>query len=154
MPVRAILFDKSDGANWTLGWHQDRTIAVRARSEADGFGPWSTKGGICHVEPPFHFIERMATVRIHLDAVPEDNAPLLIIPGSHKLGRLTDSEVGAVGNRGLSVSCLAAAGDVWWYRTAIVHASARATAGGRRRVLQVDYSADQLPTPLAWRGVA
>lgn len=25
-PVRALLFDKSDSANWSLGWHQDRTI--------------------------------------------------------------------------------------------------------------------------------
>jgi hypothetical protein len=23
-PVRAILFDKSPGMNWSLGWHQDR----------------------------------------------------------------------------------------------------------------------------------
>jgi len=28
-PVRAIMFDKTPGANWSLGWHQDRTIAVR-----------------------------------------------------------------------------------------------------------------------------
>jgi hypothetical protein len=27
-PVRAILFDKTPATNWSLGWHQDRTIAV------------------------------------------------------------------------------------------------------------------------------
>jgi hypothetical protein len=32
-PVRAILFDKSPAANWALGWHQDRTIAVRERRD-------------------------------------------------------------------------------------------------------------------------
>src|SRR5262245_51417385 len=32
-PVRAVLFDKSEEANWSTGWHQDRTIAVRERRE-------------------------------------------------------------------------------------------------------------------------
>lgn len=39
-PVRAILFDKSGSANWALGWHQDRTIAVAGRRDVAGFGPW------------------------------------------------------------------------------------------------------------------
>src|SRR5258707_10774893 len=42
-PVRAILFDKTAATNWRLGWHQDRTIAVRTRAEVPGYGPWSTK---------------------------------------------------------------------------------------------------------------
>ena len=69
-PVRAILFDKTAGTNWALGWHQDRTIAVCQRLEIPGVGPWTVKQGLLHVEP-----------------VPEDNAPLLIAPGSHLLGR-------------------------------------------------------------------
>src|SRR5688572_21644472 len=40
-PVRAILFDKSEAANWALGWHQDRTICVAERREVEGFGPWT-----------------------------------------------------------------------------------------------------------------
>jgi hypothetical protein len=36
-PVRAILFDKSPGQNWSLGWHQDRTIVVRQRIDVNGF---------------------------------------------------------------------------------------------------------------------
>ena len=38
-PVRAILFDKRASDNWALGWHQDRTIAVRERYEVAGYGP-------------------------------------------------------------------------------------------------------------------
>src|SRR5262249_43240 len=30
-PVRAILFDKTPSANWALGWHQDRVVAVREK---------------------------------------------------------------------------------------------------------------------------
>ena len=74
-PVRAVLFDKTPAANWALGWHQDRTVAVQARHDRPGWGPWSVKAGIIHVEPPFAVIERMVTLRLHLDPVPADNAP-------------------------------------------------------------------------------
>jgi len=37
--VRGILFDKIPEANWKVPWHQDVTIAVRARREVQGFGP-------------------------------------------------------------------------------------------------------------------
>jgi len=30
-PVRVLTFDKSLGSNWSVPWHQDRTIAVRQR---------------------------------------------------------------------------------------------------------------------------
>src|SRR5215831_18558080 len=36
-PVRAILFDKTHATNWSLAWHQDRTIAVERRIDVDGF---------------------------------------------------------------------------------------------------------------------
>jgi len=88
LPVRAILFDKSTEKNWSLGWHQDRTIAVKRRIDADGFGPWSIKSGMVHVEPPFDLLAGMVTVRVHLDAVPGTNGPLLIAPGSHRRGRI------------------------------------------------------------------
>jgi Phytanoyl-CoA dioxygenase (PhyH) len=50
--VRWIYFDKRKEANWKVAWHQDLTIAVRQRTEADGFGPWSIKAGISHVQLP------------------------------------------------------------------------------------------------------
>ncbi|WP_167300075.1 phytanoyl-CoA dioxygenase family protein [Sphingomonas leidyi] len=152
-PVRAILFDKSPGANWLLGWHQDRTIAVRARCEVPGFGPWSVKQGLLHVEPPFALIEAMRTMRIHLDPVPQDNAPLLIAPGSHRLGRIPESELAAVVERCGTACCLADTGDVWLYATPIVHASAASSGAGRRRVLQVDFAGEALPPGLEWLGV-
>ena len=152
-PVRAILFDKTPGTNWALGWHQDRTVAVQARHELPGWGPWSVKRGIQHVEPPFALIERMATLRVHLDPVPADNAPLLIAPGSHRLGRIAEPEIAAVVARCGTVACLAERGDVWTYATPILHASAASTGHAHRRVLQVDYLADALPAPLAWVGV-
>lgn len=152
-PVRAILFDKTPGTNWALGWHQDRTIAVAARDDLPGWGPWTVKAGIQHVEPPFALIERMVTLRIHLDPVPTDNAPLLIAPGSHRLGRIAETDIAPTIERCGTYTCLAGRGDVWAYATAILHASAASSGHAHRRVLQVDYSSDALPTPLAWAGL-
>lgn len=153
LPVRAILFDKTAGANWSLGWHQDRTIAVRERRETPGFGHWNIKAGAVHVEPPFSLIERMVTARIHIDPVSEENAPLLIAPGSHRMGRIPEDQIDAVVDQCGSADCLAVAGDVWLYRTAILHASGPTAKGGGRRVLQVDYSADELEGGLQWLGI-
>lgn len=149
-PVRAILFDKTPGANWGLGWHQDRTIAVRDREDLPDYGPWSIKAGVPHVEPPFAVIQAMVTLRIHLDDVPKQNAPLLIAPGSHRLGRISEPEIAdAVGRCGTAM-CLAQRGDVWSYSTPILHASTPSTGHAHRRVLQVDYAAAPLAAPLEW----
>lgn len=149
-PVRAIAFDKSPDANWALGWHQDRTINVAARAEVAGFGPWTVKQGQLHVQPPFALIESMVTLRIHLDPVTPDNAPLEIAIGSHREGLIAEPRIAAVVAARESRACLAAPGDVWAYATPILHASRRSASAGSRRVLQVDYSADALPAPLEW----
>jgi ectoine hydroxylase-related dioxygenase (phytanoyl-CoA dioxygenase family) len=152
-PVRAIVFDKTVDRNWALGWHQDRTIVVKERMETDGYGPWTVKSGLIQVEPPFEILERMVTLRVHLDAVDGRNAPLRIVPGSHRLGRLPEAEIERVVATFGERLCLAERGDVWLYATPIIHASLAADPPQRRRVLQVDFSADATPGPLAWRGV-
>ena len=152
-PVRAILFDKTADANWSLGWHQDRVIAVSERVDVEGFGPWTRKQGVLHVAPPFPVLSRMVTLRLHLDDVPATNAPLLVAPGSHRLGRVAEVDVPAVVGRCGNVACLALAGDVWLYSTPILHASEAALAPSSRRVLQVDYAAEKLPIGLEWLGI-
>jgi hypothetical protein len=76
-----------------------------------------------HVEPPFDLLASMVTVRVHLDAVPETNAPLLVAPGSHKRGRIPASKIPEVVRQCGIITCLAAAGDIWLYATPILHAS-------------------------------
>jgi hypothetical protein len=149
-PVRAIAFNKSPGSNWSLGWHQDRTINVARRADVEGFGPWTVKQGSPHVEPPFALIAAMLTLRIHLDPVTPANAPLDIALGSHRQGYIPESRVAEVVAASPIVACLAQPGDIWAYATPILHASARSTGTDQRRVLQVDYSADNLPAPLEW----
>jgi hypothetical protein len=151
-PVRALLFDKTPHANWKVGWHQDRTIAVRRRVDVEGYGPWTTKDGVQHVEPPIDLLADVVTLRIHLDDLGVDNSPLLIAPGSHRFGRIAQSDVRTVVEKCGMYSCLADAGDVWLYATPIVHASDAAATPSRRRVLQIDYCARELPGGLEWLG--
>ncbi|MEA3008795.1 MAG: hypothetical protein QOJ91_487 [Sphingomonadales bacterium] len=148
--VGAKLFDKSPARNWALGWHQDRTIPVRERREVPGFDRWTVKSSIPHCVPPFAILERSLTLRIHLDAAGEANAPLLVAPGSHRLGPVAEADIAAALSRLGAKACLAEAGDVWAYATPILHASGRARAPGRRRVLQLLYSAEDLPGGLEW----
>ena len=152
-PVRATLFDKSAVSNWAVGWHQDRTIAVRRRVDQPGFVDWTVKSGIVHVVPPFAIVERMLTLRIHLDPVADDNAPLRIAPGTHRLGRIPEDRIQAIVADAGEHSCHAEAGDIWLYATPVLHASARAAVPARRRVIQILYSAEDLPGRLHWLGL-
>jgi hypothetical protein len=151
--VRSVLFNKTEHTNWSLTWHQDRTICVRHRAEVSGYGPWTVKAGMQHVAPPFDLLTRMVTLRVHLDDVPLTNAPLLIAPRSHKLGRVPVDGIEAAVVQCGSYACLAEAGDIWLYSTPILHASEAATIPARRRVLQIDFAAEELPHGLEWLGV-
>jgi hypothetical protein len=148
-PVRAVLFDKSPARNWVVPWHQDRTIAVQQRIEQAGFGPWSVKDGVAHVEPPFALLARMVTLRLHLDDCPADNAPLCVALGTHR-ARVAAADAAGVAHASPQRACLASAGDIWAYATPIVHMSERALRPSRRRVLQVDFSPDELPGGMEW----
>ncbi|MDQ0463611.1 hypothetical protein QO010_001382 [Caulobacter ginsengisoli] len=153
-PVRAVMFDKTAADNWMVAWHQDRTVCVRERLETPGFGPWSVKHGLTHVAPPIDVLEAMVTLRLHLDDCGPDNAPLQAALGSHRLGRVAASDAAGRALTHPILECLAASGDVWAYSTPILHASARARVPARRRVLQLDYAAFDLPGGLQWLGLA
>lgn len=147
------MFDKSPNNNWIVPWHQDRTIAVRERRDVPGYGPWSRKAGVWHVEPPFEITARMLTLRVHLDDCGIENAPLLYVPGSHLVGKLPSRRVADFAREQGHAVSPAKAGDVWAYATAIVHSSQPAQKPCRRRVLQIDYSADELSAGLEWAGI-
>lgn len=151
--VRAVLFDKTPQSNWAVPWHQDLGIPVRERHECAGFRAWSMKEGIWHVQPPHVVLERMLTLRLHLDDCGSDNAPLHVLPGSHALGRLDGAAVRDRVAQGDAVACPAAAGVVLAMRPCLLHASFKAMRPRRRRVLHVEFASDELPAPLQWATV-
>ena len=149
-PVRALFFDKNSDANWTVAWHQDLTIAVARKNEAPGFGPWSIKEGIVHVRPPGEILEKMATLRLHLDKCDADDGALKVIPRSHLWGRLDSAEIGARVDKNAGLVCAVPKGGALLMRPLLLHSSSRAKRPVHRRVLHLEYASVGLPAGLEW----
>jgi hypothetical protein len=148
--VRAIYFDKSPGANWLVPWHQDLTFAVRERKDVPGFGPWSMKDGIPHVQPSVALLEEVVTMRIHLDACDVENGALKVLPGTHGVGRLGAEQIQDCRNRVNEVLCEMDAGDVLLMRPLLLHASGKSTSERHRRILHLEFCGVDLPGGLEW----
>jgi hypothetical protein len=149
-PVRAVFFDKTIDSNWYVTWHQDLTIAVKERVELPGFGPWSVKDAIPHVQPPVEILSEMISLRLHLDLCSELNGAIKFIPGSHNLGVLDTEQIAEIRTEKAAVCCPAERGDVIVMRPLILHSSSRATEPVHRRVLHVEYAGNPLPSGLEW----
>ena len=149
-PVQVIVFEKRPGNNWGVRWHQDVTIAVSERHELAGFGPWSSKAGVPHVQAPAETMAGLIAARIHLDPANERNGALRVIPGTHRCGRLDEAAIDALVRREPALVCEAEAGDVILMRPLLLHSSHRATSSDPRRVVHVVFAATELPEPLRW----
>jgi hypothetical protein len=149
-PVRGLLFEKTPQANWNVPWHRDLTIAVRCRRDVPGFGPWTVKAGIQHVQPPLSVLERMLTVRIHLDDSAEQNGPLVVLPGSHLRAECASRESLYRRDDVSAVICSVQRGDVLLMRPLLLHASSSAREPAHRRVVHLEFAADPLPGGLEW----
>ncbi|MBP6013132.1 MAG: phytanoyl-CoA dioxygenase family protein [Alphaproteobacteria bacterium] len=151
IPVRALFFDKIPEANWPVLWHQDLTIAVAERHDLEGWGPWSVKAGVPHVEPPAALLAGMLTIRLHLDDSHADNGPLRVIPGSHRLGRLSRDRIQATREKSGEAVCTAPSGSALLMRPLLLHASSPARSPSHRRVIHLEFArAEALPQPLRW----
>jgi ectoine hydroxylase-related dioxygenase (phytanoyl-CoA dioxygenase family) len=151
-PVKGILFDKTEHANWAVPWHQDVTIAVQRRCELPGYELWSEKGGIPNVQPPTEMLQQILAVRLHLDPCPANNGALRVLPGSHAAGRLSDQQIEDWKSKCPEVACEAKTGDALLIRPLLLHASGSARSPSHRRVLHVEYTAALLPEGLDWAG--
>ncbi|MFZ4764388.1 MAG: phytanoyl-CoA dioxygenase family protein [Roseimicrobium sp.] len=151
-PVRGILFDKIPGANWVVAWHQDLTLAVVERRETPGYGPWSSKDGAWHVQPPVALLDRMVTLRLHLDDTPATNGALRVLPRSHACGKLSAEDIQQWRADVPERVCEALAGDILLMKPLILHASSPATQAEHRRVIHVEFAPpESLHEALQWR---
>lgn len=150
--VRAILFDKNPKANWYVTWHQDLAIPVIARHEVPGYGPWSIKDGVPHVQPPIAVLQSMVSLRLHLDDCFASNGPVLFLPGSHIAGLLDAAQIAKWRACVSPVSGIAARGDIIAMKPLVLHSSAEAESPAQRRVLHVEFANVDvpLPPPLEW----
>lgn len=150
MLVRAILFDKTPDKNWLVTWHQDKTIAVNKKLEVDGWGPWSIKDGVHHVQPSLELLNQMITFRLHLDDANEDNGCLKVIPNSHLEGIIPQRDINNVVKPKQSYNCIAKAGDLVLMRPHILHSSSKSIQPNHRRVVHLEFSNYDLPARLKW----
>jgi ectoine hydroxylase-related dioxygenase (phytanoyl-CoA dioxygenase family) len=149
-PVRGILFDKTPEANWKVPWHQDVTIAVQNKVEVEGFGPWSIKSEVLHVQPPTSVLEQMLSVRIHLDKCGEANGALRVLPGSHCNGRIPEEHIGMIRESLGEHVCALEVGGALLMRPLLLHASSPSHTPEHRRVIHLDFAAIQLPCGIEW----
>jgi ectoine hydroxylase-related dioxygenase (phytanoyl-CoA dioxygenase family) len=149
-PVRSVFFDKVPGANWSVAWHQDTSIALKSKHEIEGFGPWTEKQGIIHTEPPENFLANTLTLRIHLDDANTETGVLRVVPGTHKNGRVRSRDILKIVENSNVFECNASAGDVLLMNPLLFHSSRKAINPSHRRIIHIEYSAMALPEPLEW----
>ena len=147
--TKAIYFDKPAGSNWLVAWHQDLMINVASRAEAPGFGPWTAKAGWVAVQPPVAVLENTVTIRVHLDDCDATNGALKVVPGSHRRGVVPAETI--AGRTARATVCAVPAGGAMLMKPLLLHASSRSTSARPRRVIHLEFSAEELPAGLAWR---
>jgi ectoine hydroxylase-related dioxygenase (phytanoyl-CoA dioxygenase family) len=147
--VKGILFNKTQKSNWKVPWHQDLTITVQERIKAEGFGPWTIKGGVVNVQPREDVLRAILAIRIHLDANDHQNGPLRVLPGSHKYGRLGAEQI-ANWDKSEAVACMVPRGGALLMRPLVLHASSACQLPKRRRVIHLEFSGEDLPGGLRW----
>lgn len=147
IPFRATLFAKTSDANWLVAWHQDTALPLKDRFEAEGWGPWSIKLGVHYAHAPTWALARVIALRVHLDNCHAHNGPLMVIPGSHELGVLSDQKVHARAHRSQPTACLIPQGGILAMRPLLIHSSSKSTTPDPRRVLHIEYTDSLTPAP-------
>lgn len=143
IPFRATLFDKSPVSNWLVAWHQDTALPLQHRREAVGWGPWSMKDDVIYAHAPASALTQVLALRLHLDDSRVENGPLRVLPGTHQQGVLTDEEMLALAGKLSPVECTVNAGGVLLMRPLLVHASSKSRSELPRRVLHIEYAAQE-----------
>jgi hypothetical protein len=149
--VQCTLFDKTPSRNWLVALHQDLSIPVAARLDNPQLGAWSKKEGGHFVQPPSEVLENLLAVRVHVDDCGPQSGPLRVVPASHKLGRLSGPDAAKLRAKLSERPCLAKRGDAILMRPLLLHASSKAVAPSRRRVLHVLFGPRALPYGLEWK---
>jgi ectoine hydroxylase-related dioxygenase (phytanoyl-CoA dioxygenase family) len=140
IPYRATLFEKSPKSNWLVVWHQDTSLPLSRKLDGSEWGPWSCKAGVTYARAPSWELEKVVTLRVHLDHCASENGPLRVIPGSHNKGVLTEHEIYAITNTQVSAECVVPEGGVLLMKPLIIHASSKSKSKTPRRILHIEYA--------------
>lgn len=114
----------------------------------ENFGPWTTKQNQFAVQPPIDFLENIVTVRIHLDDTDVNNGALKVVPKSH-LKKIYRPET-IDWNTESETICAVKQGGLMLMKPLTLHSSNRTTNNKKRRVIHIEFSDKELPSPLKW----
>ncbi len=96
--------EKSPEKNWFVALHQDLSIPVIERLEAPTF--WLVrKEGVIYTQPPVQVLKRLSLCACTSMSVAPTMARFGVVPESHRLGRLSDSDIAAEHNRLTAIDC-------------------------------------------------
>lgn len=148
--IKAIYFNKTKRDNWSVPWHQDKTIAVKNKVLIPNYKNWTVKQGVPHVQPPLEVLTKLTAIRIALDDSDINNGGLKIIPQTHNLGILDSKAIEQITQRQTPLSLSLKAGDVLMMHPLILHSSPKSISDNSRRVIHLEYSSGKLASELAW----
>ena len=131
-----------------MQWHQDRRVAVRERMDVPGYGSWTSRVGIWHVEPPASVLAQMVVVRLHLDDSAAGAYPLGILPGSHAAGKLTVDAIQRLVETETAMTPEISRGMLVVMRPLLVHRTLASPS--HYRVLHIEFAPQEAISPLQW----
>lgn len=149
--ANSIILDKTKDNNWGLDWHQDTKVAVNQRIEIPGYTNWTVEQGIHHVVLPAGLYDRKLYMRLHLDDCDSSNGAIWMLPGTHKLGIVPQSEIQAVVTGIPIQQCEVKSGDVMLMHPLLLHKSPYSLSAAGRRILQADYTTITAENGLEWK---
>lgn len=148
--IKSIYFDKPPNANWIVNWHQDLTINLTNRREVTGFKNWRTNQVHTVVQPSRKILERIFTIRVHLDDCTKENGALGVIENSHKNG-IIEVKDWISHKTGIEKICEVKAGGTLMMKPLILHSSRRTENQKNRRVIHIEFTDSELPNGLRWK---
>ncbi|KAF2335338.1 phytanoyl-CoA dioxygenase family protein [Flavobacterium ginsenosidimutans] len=146
--TKSIYFDKPEKSNWFVAYHQDLTISVDQKIEAENFENWTVKQNQFAVQPPTEILENNFTIRIHIDKTTKENGALKVIHNSHSKGILRIENLDFETEK--ETICEVEKGGIMIMKPLLFHASNKTTNNERRRVIHIEFSRQQLPNGLEW----
>jgi ectoine hydroxylase-related dioxygenase (phytanoyl-CoA dioxygenase family) len=96
-------------------------------------------------------MSRILAIRLHLDDCFAANGALKVLPGSHRSDALTSDRIEEISSSVNEVVCEVPAGGAVLMSPLLLHASSPMINPGHRRVIHLEFTAQELPQPLEWR---
>lgn len=148
--IRSLYFDKPPKANWSVIWHQDLTINLNKRLEIPDFINWRKTKDRVVVQPSLEILNKIYTIRIHLDDCTKDNGALHVVNKSHNQGVINIVDW-MKSKKGEVNICEVKRGGIMLMKPLLLHSSKRTNNNASRRVLHIELLNAKTDNNLPWR---